>query len=184
MRGMRSRWALAEVVLSLVAAVWTDAAMAADATAEVDVFSAYVWQLTGDPLQWVHWQALWGRSLGGGTALSGVVSSLASQGPVEFVRTAPGDILNVLALVAALVSLVPVTRTLGLAYGAFVVVNLVPPLVGGGLISIGRLISTLFPLFLWLGCRVPAAQRERWIVAFALGQALIAVLFYTWRPPV
>ncbi len=50
--------------------------------------------------------------------------------------------------------------------------------------SLGRYSAPLFPIFLWLGAVVPAAHRPYWIAVFGGGQALMAVLFFTWRPPV
>ena len=52
----------------------------------------------------------------------------------------------------------------------------------GGMLSMGRVTSVLFPVFLWLGAAVPARHRVAWITAFALFQSFAAVLFFTWRP--
>jgi hypothetical protein len=41
----------------------------------------------------------------------------------------------------------------------------------------------LFPVFLWLAAAVPAGHRGAWVTAFAVGQGLMAVLFYSWRAP-
>ena len=70
----------------------------------------------------------------------------------------------------------------GPAYGLFLLLMIVPPLLRGGFLSLGRLTSTLFPLFLYLGWQVRAAPRAALITAFAGLQALLAVLFFTWRP--
>ena len=42
-------------------------------------------------------------------------------------------------------------------------INLVPPLFAGGVLSMGRLTSTLFPLFLALAARRPAADLPAWV---------------------
>ena len=76
----------------------------------------------------------------------------------------------------------PVTRRLGLAYGLFMVVNIVPALANGGLLSAGRFSSVLFPAFIWLATAIPPSQRAGWIASFAALQAFGAALFYTWRP--
>jgi hypothetical protein len=52
----------------------------------------------------------------------------------------------------------------------------------GGLLSMGRVTSTLFPVFLWLGAAVPAHHRTGWITLFACLQGFVAVMFFTWRP--
>jgi hypothetical protein len=85
-------------------------------------------------------------------------------------------------VIFALLMLWPVARRLGLAYAAFVLVNLVPPLLAGGVLSMGRLTATLFPLFLALAASVSPRAVPPLVTAFALGQGLAAVLFFTWRP--
>ena len=90
--------------------------------------------------------------------------------------------LNALGVVFVLATVWPVARRLGLAYAVFIVINMVPPLAVGGLLSAGRLSSVLFPAFIWLGGTVPPRHRAGWLVTFASIQALNAALFYTWRP--
>ena len=76
----------------------------------------------------------------------------------------------------------PVFRRFGLPYAALLLVNLLPPMAAGGLLSIGRVTSTLFPAFLWLAAAVPARHRMAWVTFFAVLQGFGAVLFFTWRP--
>ena len=42
-----------------------------------------------------------------------------------------------------------------MAWGVFVLISLLPPLFAGGLVSMGRLTSTLFPLFIALAAVLP-----------------------------
>jgi hypothetical protein len=49
--------------------------------------------------------------------------------------------------------------------------------------SVGRFTSTLFPLFFALAAIVPARHLSSVIVTFGVLQGLMAVLFFTWRPP-
>jgi hypothetical protein len=76
----------------------------------------------------------------------------------------------------------PVARRFGIAYAVFILVNILPPLATGGLLSAGRFSSVLFPAFFWLAAVVPPRQSGGWIAAFAALQALNGALFYTWRP--
>jgi hypothetical protein len=76
--------------------------------------------------------------------------------------------------------LAPGWRRLGPAWTVYVLVSLVPPLFAGGLLSMGRLTSTLFPLFLALASMLPPRAIGA-VAAFRLMQGLIAALFYTWR---
>ena len=82
----------------------------------------------------------------------------------------------------ALVLVIPIWRAFGLPYVVFVCVNLFPPLFKGGLISMGRLSATLFPLFLYLALKLDSRGALWFTVAFSALQAFLAVLFYTWRP--
>ena len=89
---------------------------------------------------------------------------------------------NALPLGVVALALAPVTALLGAAYGLFVIVNIAPPLLRHGLMSVGRFSSVLFPVFAWLATSVRGRARIRLIVAFAIGQAVLAALFFTWHP--
>ncbi len=75
-----------------------------------------------------------------------------------------------------------VFRRLGLAYAVFILINVVPPMLAGGVLSMGRLTATLFPLFLALAAVLPPRAVTPVVTLFALGQGLATVLFFTWRP--
>ena len=76
----------------------------------------------------------------------------------------------------------PVYRRFGVPYVALILLNVLLPLTMGGLLSMGRVTSVIFPTFLWLGAVVPARHRTGWLVGFAMLQALCAIAFFTWRP--
>jgi hypothetical protein len=63
-----------------------------------------------------------------------------------------------------------------------VLVDVLPGAAAGGLLSMGRLSSVAFPMFLWLSTVVAPRHRVAWMTAFASLQSLAAALFYTWRP--
>ena len=158
-------------------------AVAATPVLGLGIFCGYMYWLTGNPLQWAEMHAAWGRRFTGLRWLLTPIHYMWVFGPEEYVRSETANALNLLAVAFSLVLLIPVTRRLGLAYGVFIVANLIPPLTRGGLLSMGRLTATLFPLFIWLGLSASERARDRWVVAFAMGQAVVAMLFYTWRPP-
>jgi hypothetical protein len=147
------------------------------------LYSAYLWRLVGDPLAWASGHRAWGRHYQG---LSVVVTDhynyLANEGVTGYVNALPIDMLNGLGALFVLAAAWPVARRLGLAYAVFILVNILPPLAGGGLLSVGRFSSVLFPAFIWFAGAVPRAQRYGWVATFAAIQALVAALFYTWRP--
>lgn len=147
------------------------------------MYSAYVWQLTGNPLAWLSAHGAWGREYTGLVALVGDrLNIIANAGVEGYVALLPHDVINALGVIFVLAAAWPVARTLGVAYAVFILVFMLPPLAAGGLISAGRFSSVLFPAFLWLAGAVPPKHRPAWLASFAAFQALNAAMFYTWRP--
>jgi hypothetical protein len=147
------------------------------------LYSAYVWNLTGDPFAWAEGHVAWGRQYQGlGIIVSDRYQFLRNAGLYEYTSQQPGDLLNALGALFVIVAAWPVARRFGFAYALFILVNILPPLAAGGLLSAGRFSSVLFPAFLWLATVVPARHRPGWIAGFMAIQALAATLFYTWRP--
>lgn len=147
------------------------------------MYAAYVWWRTGDPLAWAAGHVAWGRTYRGLTTLvTERYDFIAQAGLYGYTAELPHDLLNALGVVFVLATAWPVARRFGLAYAVFIVINILPPLAAGGLLSAGRFSSVLFPAFLWLAAVVPRHHRAGWIATFAALQALSAVLFYTWRP--
>lgn len=146
-------------------------------------FSAYTYSLSGDPFAWMKVQEAWGRSFAGSMAYAEwVVVTVWHDGLLAWVRRSPAEFIQTLAALFALGMTWPVYRRLGAPYAVFMLANLLPPLFKGGVLSIGRLTSTLFPMFAALALIVPPSRRAGWLLLFALGQGLIAALFFTWRP--
>jgi Gpi18-like mannosyltransferase len=144
----------------------------------------YLQQLTGSWFAWSEVQAAWGRTYEVSSWLGMTLAEIADRGAVQYVEATPVTILNALAAALAVVLLWPVTKTAGLPYAVFVLVNLVPPLASGGFISIGRFTSTLFPLFFALAVSIRERHVAGWLVGFSVLQGLLAALFFTWRQPV
>ena len=161
---------------------WPMLLAAAAAGVGVAAFSAYIYSLTGRPLTWLEAHAAWGRTFSGPVSfVTGPYHEVARVGLYEFVRSNPVQAMNGLAAAFALVAVIPVTVRYGLAYGVFILINVLPPLMAGGWLSIGRVTVGLFPLFIWLADVMPARQRTAWLIAFATTQGFSATLFYTWR---
>ncbi len=147
------------------------------------LYSVFIWGMTGNPIAWASGHAAWGRHY---TSLPLLVATrynfIGHAGLYEYVARSPYDLLNVAGAVFALAAVWPVWRRFGIAYAAFILVNILPPLTRGGFLSAGRLSAVLFPAFVWLAAALTPRQRTAWIVSFAMLQALCAALFYTWRP--
>jgi len=129
-------------------------------------YCAYLWWRFDDPTAWLAGQAAWGRPGEAQPSSSIDLWWLADALPLTFVLGA----------------IVPVTKLLGAAYGLFIAVNIAPPLLRHGLMSLGRFSSVMFPAFAWLAWRVRGRARDRLILACVLGQAVLAALFFTWHP--
>jgi hypothetical protein len=147
------------------------------------LYSIFIWGMTGSPIAWATGHAAWGRHY---TSLPALVTTrlhfIGHAGLYEYVARSPYDLLNVLGVVFVLVAVWPVWRRFGIAFAAFIAINILPPLTTGGFLSAGRFSAVLFPAFVWLAAVLPARQRTAWIASFAVLQALCAILFYTWRP--
>jgi hypothetical protein len=146
--------------------------------------AAHLYTVTGNPFAFVEVQQAWGRRpfelL---NVIEGRWDLIVTRGVAVYAQQYATEILDGAAAVLALVAVWPIVRRFGIAYGVFVVMTVVPPLLSLGTLSLGRFTAPLFPIFLWLGASIPPERRPYWLAVFAGGQALIAALFYTWRPP-
>jgi hypothetical protein len=146
-------------------------------------YSTYILFLTGNPFQWAAHQPAWERvyrSLD--TVVTDRVQFVAQHGLYDYVSSQTIDMLWFLSALFVLAAVWPVYRRFGLPYAALILVTVVPPLAVGGVLSMGRLTSVLFPVFFWLAAVLPPPHRLAVAVAFASLQAFAAVLFFTWRP--
>ncbi len=147
------------------------------------IYSAYLDSLTGHPLAWMEAHQAWGRVA---TDVAGLFSEradvIANQGFYTYSISQPIELVNAVFVLASLALAIPITKRFGLAYGVFLLLMIAPPLFRGGFLSLGRLTSTLFPLFVYLGWHLRGTPLAAVAIAFAGFQALLAVVFFTWRP--
>jgi hypothetical protein len=147
------------------------------------LFTLYLHQLTGGVwFAWARSHEAWGRTYAGFGPLLNFAERLRDEPLLPLVMNNPYIAINAIGVLFALALTYPVFRRLGLAWGVFVLINLLPPLLAGGLVSMGRLTSTLFPLFIALAAIVPPRAVPGWAIAFGIGQGLAATLFFTWHP--
>jgi hypothetical protein len=147
------------------------------------IFSLYIYTLTGYPFQWAAQNVAWGRVYRGlDNVVSDRIGFISTYGLYGYASTQTLDFFYLLAVLFALGAVWPVYRRFGVAYAAMLVVNVLPPIAAGGLLSMGRVTSVLFPAFMWMGAAVPARHRFAWAAAFAVLQGFVAVMFFTWRP--
>lgn len=147
------------------------------------MYSTYIFFLTGHPFQWASQNAAWGRVYRGLDALfAEQAQSITDYGIYNYAATRTVEALQLIAVLLFIATLWSVGRRIGIAYAALVAVNIIPPLLMGGLISMGRITSVLFPTFVWLATSIPLTHRTAWIATFAMLQAICAAAFFTWRP--
>jgi hypothetical protein len=145
------------------------------------IFTAYLYQMTGVWFAWARSHGAWGRTFEGLTPLASAFERLSSEPFMDVIASDPYSALNSLGLLFACVLLWPTLRRLGTGWALFVVINVLSPLLAGGVLSMGRLTSTLFPLFLALAAVLPSRAVAPCTVTFAVLQGFCAALFFTWR---
>ena len=161
--------------------LWPALAAAAMPAVGMLLFTTYVYRLTGVWFAWARIQKAWGRTLGPAAADNAENAWSAASGVLSWAASHPYTALNGLGLLFALVLIWPAWRRLGTAWALFVAANVLAPLVSGGLLSMGRMTSTLFPLFLALASRLSPRAAGACAVLFGVLQGLAAALFFTWR---
>jgi hypothetical protein len=127
-------------------------------------------------------EAAWGRTYQGLAPVQRAYGWITDEGLVHVVEGVPFDTLNSLGLIFALIMVWPVLRKAGPALALFVLINVIPPMLAGGVLSLGRLSATLFPAFIALAAITSPRVTLALITAFAIGQGLAAAIFFTWRP--
>ena len=125
-------------------------------------FSAYIYQLTGNPFQWAAQNVAWGRVYRGLDSLvSDRIDFIANNGLYAYASTQTHRLLlsarGAVRAGGGLAGLSPLRPALRRADPDHVL----PPMAAGGLLSMGRVTSVLFPAFLWMGAAVPARHRSR-----------------------
>jgi hypothetical protein len=143
------------------------------------VFSLYLQIRFADALAWVHGQAAWGMPLFGRMPAPDPVPLTAafSVRVIEWISY----VGNIAAFVVAVAAIRPISRRVGIAYGLWIVVSIVPPVAEHLFDSTGRYVSVIFPVFFWLAARIPRARVWQTAGAFAAAQVLLAVWFFLWR---
>jgi hypothetical protein len=145
------------------------------------IFTAYLYNLTGVWFAWARSHEAWGRTYQGLAPFATAFGWVRDEPLLQVIANVPYSTLNTVAVLFGVALTYPVFRRLGLAWGVFVLMNLVPPLFAGGVLSMGRLTSTLFPMFLALAVLVPPRAIPAWAAAFGVAQGFCAALFFTWR---
>ncbi len=156
-------------------------AAAAMPVAGMLAFTLYLRAVTGVWFAWARTHEAWGRTYGGVDPLLRGLARLNEEGIVGLAASRPFDVLNSLAAAFSLLMVWPVFHRIGGPWALYVAITIVPPILAGGALSLGRLTSTLFPLFLALAAILPSRAVPSWAAGFAVLQGFCAALFFTWR---
>ena len=145
------------------------------------IFSGFIYRLTGDPIAWREAHTAWGRDYTGFPSLFVWLGAISESGILRYTSSQPIEALNALFAILTCTLIWPVTRRLGPEYGLFMVLNVAPPLLFGGFLSMGPVTSLLFPMFMYLALVLVDRQRQAIVCGFACIQGLAAALFFTWH---
>ena len=169
-----------------------DAAWLLLAPLGIAAFSLYQHVALGDAFAWEHAQALFGRQtvdpLSGawaGLSEAGRALGRMVSGPYTEVTHDHMDVAQVGFVALALAGGIGALRRLPVAYGAWVLISLIPIFVSqppdNPLWSSSRFIAVLFPIFLWLAIACERREATTTVVAlFAAGLSIFTGLFALW----
>lgn len=169
-----------------------DAAWLALAPAGLAAYTLYLWIAQGDAFAYLGLQQAWDRSFAGpfAGAWHGLeaawtgVGDLGEDGAVG--ELARRNLVDFGFLAFAAIAAVGVWRRLPAAYGLYVTAALLLPLSfpvdGEPLMSLGRFVAVLFPVFMWLAlvCEERRAT-ERVVAVSAVLLGLLTTWFATWQ---
>lgn len=156
------------------------------------VFSVYFKLTLHDALAWQHVQEVFGRhpidpvsGLWAAIREFGISIEQAVTGKYHEPIVDHWNVLQFVVFVFALIGGIAALRMLPVAYGAWVLVSLVPMLVSQApvspLWSAPRFIAVLFPIFFWLAVLCERRRATQTVVAlFAAGMALFVAQFTLW----
>lgn len=165
----------------------TEALWLALVPAGIVLYGAYLGLAGGDPFAPLHAQAGWSRHFAGpfGGAWSGMLAGARALGHAGTAAT--HNLVLLTFLLAGIVALVGVLRSLPFAYGAYVVAALALPLSypvsSQPLMSLPRFLLVLFPLNIWLAIRLldrPLLTRVL-LGASGVGLVFFTAAFSTWH---
>jgi hypothetical protein len=146
-------------------------------------FTVWLHGQTGEWFLWMKAHGAWGRQFRGVHVLAQQRwRDLQGLGLYGYTVEHAIEILNMAATLFAIGISWPLGRRFGWAWSAFVLVTVLPPLFMGGFLSLGRVTSTMFPMFIYLGWRLRGTALQHALLAGFGLQVALAIMHFTWRP--
>lgn len=145
-------------------------------------FTGWLYANTGEWFLWMKAHGAWGRQFSGIHRLAlQRWRDLSGLGLYSYTVVHAVEILNMAATFLVVGVSWPLGRRFGWAWSAFLLATVLPPLFMGGFLSMGRVTSTMFPMFIYLGWRARGAVLQHvLLIGFAL-QVALAIMHFTWR---
>jgi hypothetical protein len=155
-------------------------------------FSTYQWVEFGDPVATWHVQTFWSRGFHGpfSAVWYAIPETFEAMGELftgssDTFESPVAKLALFGALALAAVSIVGLFRRLPVAYGAYTLIALLPPMSSPWpehpLMSLPRFLAVLFPIHMWLALQTEG-RRRFWLVLVAFGAMMVVltVKFATW----
>lgn len=145
-------------------------------------FTGWLYANTGEWFLWMKAHGAWGRQFSGVHLLAQQRwRDLQDLGLYGYTVSHAVEILNMTATFLVITVSWPLGRRFGWAWSAFLLATVLPPLFMGGFLSMGRVTSTMFPMFIYLGWRARGqVLQHALLVGFGL-QVALAIMHFTWR---
>lgn len=145
-------------------------------------FTTWLYANTGEWFLWMKAHAAWGRQFSGVHVLAQQRwRDLHGLGVYGYSVAHAVEMLNMAATFLVIGVSWPLGRRFGWAWSAFLLATVLPPLFMGGFLSMGRVTSTMFPMFIYLGWRLRGATLQHVLVAGFGLQVALAIMHFTWR---
>lgn len=146
------------------------------------LFTGWLYLQTGEWFLWMKAHGAWGRQFSGVHVLAAQRwRDLVGLGLYGYSVVHAIELCNMAATFLVLGVSWPIGRRLGWAWSAFLLVTVLPPLFMGGFLSMGRVTSTMFPLFIYLGWRLRGMALQQALIAGVGLQVALAMMHFTWR---
>lgn len=148
-------------------------------------YCAYVYALSGSPLEWMASIQRWDYHPGGApwSSLIALARQLVRR-PHDFLMEPNGlyDTLNGVTAMIVGASVPFVWHRLGAAYGLYMALSLLLPLSSHEFEGLGRYSAVLFPFFIWMSLWKSATAQQVIVIASVGAFAICTSLFVTLHP--
>ena len=145
------------------------------------MYCIYVYGVTGNPFEWATAQAGWGGRIAPVSFLTRRWDTVARDGLIRYITANPVDALTLAATLFAVAIAAWCAVRREWLFAVWILAYLAPAL-AIDLQATGRMTAVLAPLFI-VSSRMGARTFCLVLTLFGAGQAMMAIEFFSWRPP-